>query len=282
MVADTAVNPWALRSPLGVWIEAVRGGVSCLTRDPSLGVKKLMLPVSYWRTAEFAYVCRNLRVGSGAQVLDLGSPKDLAVWLARRRHCAVRSTDILQEEIDASRRYASARSALGEGPGLVSAEVQDGRALTFADARFDAAYSVSVVEHIPEDGDCKAISELVRVVKPGGQIVVTVPFAARHRDTFVERRVYERGFDAGHPVFYQRHYDADSLRARLLSVSGARVTELEIWGERGIRVERLLERSRSLRFALSPLEPLLAMLALRRAGPGVAPMAAFFTLERAA
>ena len=268
------------RSGMEVWMEGLRGAVTCLGVDPILGLKRLVLPVSYWRTQEFAYVGRQLVVAEGARVLDVGSPKDLAVWLAKRRRVAVESTDILDEEIAASRRYARARGVEGRGVGRVHAERQDGRALTFGDQEFDAAFSVSVLEHIPGEGDREAIAELVRVVKVGSRIVVTVPYAERYRESFLERRVYERDFAEGRPVFYQRHYDDASLRDRLLTVSDTRVVDLQIWGEGRIRVERMLERAGMLRTALSPLEPLLAMLSLRRAAVGVVPMAAFFTLER--
>lgn len=268
------------RSSMEVWMEGLRGAVTCLGADPILGLKRLVLPVSYWRTQEFAYVGRQLVLDEGAKVLDVGSPKDLAVWLATRCRFALESTDILDEEIEASRRYARARGVEGRGVGRVHAERQDGRALTFADQTFDAAYSVSVLEHIPGDGDREAIAELVRVVKIGGRIVVTVPYAEQYRESFLARRVYERDFSDGQPVFYQRHYDERTLRDRLLSVPGTRVVDLQIWGEGQVRVEQMLDRVGALRTALSPLEPLLAMLSLRPAAAGVVPMAAFFTLER--
>src|SRR5256886_11427065 len=57
-------------------------------------------------------------------------------------------TDILPEAVLLSRRYARGQRLEGQGPGLVHSEVEDGRALSYADASFDAAYSVSVLEHI--------------------------------------------------------------------------------------------------------------------------------------
>lgn len=263
-----------------VWLEGLGGALDAFVADPVLALKRLALPVSYWRTMEFAYVGRQLVAGEGARILDVGSPKDLAIWLAKRRHYSVESTDILDDEIVASQRYARARGAEGTGAGRVHAERQDGRALTFADNVFDSAYSVSVVEHIPDDGDRAAIQELVRVVRPGGRVVVTVPYSERYRESFLDKRVYDREFSEGRPVFYQRHYDESSLRSRLLSVPGTSVVDLEIWGEGRLRVERLLEQAGSLRTVLSPLEPLLAILSLQRHRAGRTPMAAFFTLQK--
>src|SRR5258706_14203485 len=112
--------------------------------------------------------------------------------LARHRGYEVVATDILPEAIVLSRRYATAQGLDGEGPGRVHSELQDGRALTYPDGYFDAAYSVSVLEHIPDGGDSAAISELIRVTRPGGVVVVTVPYDRAYRETFVEGPVYER------------------------------------------------------------------------------------------
>src|SRR5436190_12475242 len=208
---------------LGIWAAGVGVGLRTLRKEPVLGLKRLALPVSYWRSAEFAYVWRQLNQPAGARILDVGSPKDLAAMLARHRGYQVVATDILPEAVLLSRRYARGQRLEGQGPGLVHSEVQDGRALTYADASFDAAYSVSVLEHIPGDGDATAIRELVRIVRPGGLVVVTVPFDRRYRETFVQGPVYERSPTASEPVFFERHYDHETLSARLLAPAGCDV-----------------------------------------------------------
>src|SRR5439155_24561432 len=136
-----------------------------------------------------------------------GSRKDLAGMLACRPGYELVATDILPEAVTLSQRYARAQGLEGQGPGRVHAEVQDGRALTYADASFDAAYSVSVLEHIPDRGDSEAIRELIRVVRPEGVVVVTVPFDRRYRETFVKGPVYERKPIGSEAVVYERHYD---------------------------------------------------------------------------
>jgi SAM-dependent methyltransferase len=55
-------------------------------------------------------------------------------------------------------------------------KVEDATRLTFADATFDLAVSYSTIEHIPgTDARRKALSEMARVVRPGGHVAVTVP-----------------------------------------------------------------------------------------------------------
>lgn len=247
---------------LGIWLGGLGIGARTLFREPVLGAKRLVLPVSYWRAAEFAFVARYLRLPSGAAVVDLGSPKDLALLLACRCRYRVMALDILEEAVGLSRRYAAAQRRDGSAPGEVESRVADGRALPFPDACFDAGFSVSVLEHIPDDGDGRALRELARVLRPGALLAVTVPFAQAAYDTFVQGDVYERHSEEGRPVFFERHYDHDTLAARLLGPSELEIERLEIWGEPRLGGERLLRGAGRARDFLSPLEPALSLACL--------------------
>lgn len=264
-----------------VWWEGVRIGRETVRREPVLGLKRLILPVSYWRTVEFAYALRQLVLPPGSLLLDVGSPKDLATMLARRGF-EVTAADILEDAIQLSTRYASAQNRAGKGPGRVHSERQDARALGYPDNSFDAAFSISVLEHIPDHGDTAAIRELIRVVRPGGFVVVTTPYNGRYRETFVEGSVYEREAQPGQQIFFERHYDAAALQERLLGTGDASVVDLQLWGEDGVSVERWLHRLGKGRDLLSPVEALLAALFLKpvRRGESTRPMAAFFTLQK--
>jgi SAM-dependent methyltransferase len=271
----------SLESPMGIWRAGFRVGLGSLTREPGLGFKRLVLPVSYWRAREFSFACSQLRLSPGSKLLDLGSPKDLAAFLARYRGHEVVATDILPQAIELSRRLAVAQGIDGTGPGKVHSEVQDGRALPYSDHTFDAAFSVSVVEHIPDDGDSAAVTELVRVVKPGGTIVVTVPFAEKTYDTFVDRPVYEREQLGGAKVFFERHYDEAALEARLIRPSGAEVKVREFWGENSLRMGSFLDRHKRMRMFMSPFEAALSRWYLRKVDHGSGHrMAAFLKLEK--
>jgi len=63
----------------------------------------------------------------------------------------------------------------GEVPPGAEADVKQGDALSlpFADGEFDRVVASEVLEHIP--ADIQAIEELVRVLRPGGTMAVTVP-----------------------------------------------------------------------------------------------------------
>jgi SAM-dependent methyltransferase len=259
---------------------ALRSGFAMLPRDPRQGMKRVLLPVSYWRLAEFAYVWHWLDAARGARVLDVGSPKELGYLLALHRSYEVVSCDILDSEVEQSRRYAAAQHLLGTGAGTVTSLRQDARALDFPDASFHAACCVSVIEHIPDNGDSRAIRELMRVVKPGGRVVITTPFEHAYRETHIHGQVYERRPEATEAIFYERHYDHPTLQERLIAPSGGKLLNLELWGEGILRMERMLGQLGPIRTILSPVEPLLSLAFLRRiAGTSGHPMAVFFVLQ---
>jgi len=104
-----------------------------------------------------------------------------------------------------------------------SADVQaDLTDLPFPDGRFDVVLSSHVLEHIRDDG--AAISELARVLRPGGWAAIMVPFDPDRPVTDEGRDVTspaERLARFGHPYHY-RIYGAD-LPARLAE-AGFRVS----------------------------------------------------------
>ncbi|WP_205746156.1 MULTISPECIES: class I SAM-dependent methyltransferase [Dyella] len=53
----------------------------------------------------------------------------------------------------------------------------DGRIMPFADASFDSALCIEVLEHTEDPALC--LSEIARVLKPGASLLLTVPWSAR-------------------------------------------------------------------------------------------------------
>jgi ubiquinone/menaquinone biosynthesis C-methylase UbiE len=70
--------------------------------------------------------------------------------------------------------FAEMRRA-GEVPDGAEADVKEGDALAlpFADGEFDRIVAAEILEHVP--ADLQALDELVRVLRPGGTIALTVP-----------------------------------------------------------------------------------------------------------
>ena len=56
--------------------------------------------------------------------------------------------------------------------GRVQVQVADMRTLPFENDRFEAAYSVAAIDHLPWDGIARALAETARVLRPGGQLLI--------------------------------------------------------------------------------------------------------------
>jgi SAM-dependent methyltransferase len=89
---------------------------------------------------------------------------------------------------------------------------QDVQRLTFADGTFDVCTSTEVFEHVAEDR--QAFGEIRRVLKPGGQLMFTVPLMSQHET--VERARLEGG-RLVHLLPPEYHGDHVRGRARVLT-----------------------------------------------------------------
>jgi SAM-dependent methyltransferase len=219
-------------------------------------VIRLVVPLDPSRYLELPETMRELAARPGERIVDLASPKLLAVVLARAG-AEVTSVDQLESEIESWRR-------LTDGEPRLQLEVGDGRSLPYEDAGFDAAYSVSVLEHIPEPGDEQALRELARVTKPGGAVVVTLPHAREYREDWRDAPVYADQGGESERHFFQRWYDDARLR-RL----AAAAPEVELVSSCVSRLQPNVNALYTRTFPLLvPLGPFFGLLARRRDGPG--------------
>lgn len=113
-----------------------------------------------------------LNIPAGGVALDVGSgPGNVTASLARAAGPGGLalgldiSEPMLQRAVDAQ---------AGSNVGFLRADAQ---ALPFRDESFDAATSLAVLQLIPDP--TTTLSEIVRVLKPGGRVAVMVPTAGR-------------------------------------------------------------------------------------------------------
>ncbi|MGZ4461115.1 MAG: class I SAM-dependent methyltransferase [Nocardioidaceae bacterium] len=153
-----------------------------------------------------------LGVAAGDRVLDMGCGAGRHAFELYRRGTDVIAFDQDADELAAVSDMFAAMRAAGEVPDGAEADVKEGDALQlpFADGEFDRVVAAEVLEHIPADE--QAIAELVRVLRPGGTIAVTVP-------RWLPEKICWALSDAYHEVEggHVRIYTGDELVAKLTS-----------------------------------------------------------------
>lgn len=116
----------------------------------------------------FAYEFAKSALSGCGRVLDLGCGEGYGTALLSEAVGEIVGLDVAPAVIaHAAEQYASANCRFRR---------YDGERLPFEDAAFDAVVSFQVIEHVP--GDRRYVSAVSRVLKPGGQLLLTTPNAA--------------------------------------------------------------------------------------------------------
>lgn len=165
--------------------------------------------------------------GSASRVIDVGCGDGRHIVEAARRGCFSVALDYDPAEL---RR---ARIRVGSQP--VDVVVGDASRLPFRDGVFDAVICTETLEHLPDDAG--AISEIARLLRPGGKLLGAVP------SHFTELLFWRLSYAYCHtPGGHVRIYHPDQL-ARQLGCAGLRLA--------GLRYVHFVDSLVWLRFCLS-------------------------------
>ena len=153
-----------------------------------------------------------LNLTRGARVLDLGCGAGRHAFEAWRRGATVVALDRSEAELKEVRAVAGGMLAAGElvdgAPG--GALNGDALARPARDETFDAVIASEVLEHVWDDAG--AIAELVRVLRPGGRLAVTVPTRWPERVCWaLDSRYHDT--PGGHVRIYRQHELETKLEA---------------------------------------------------------------------
>ena len=152
-----------------------------------------------------------LRARPGARALDLGCGFGRHTYALARGAVSVVALDAGRDEITGVQGMLGAMALEHEFDPtrlLASAIVGDAHHLPFPDATFDHVICSEVLEHIPDD--VTVLRDIVRVLRPGGTLVVTVPRYGPERINWWLSEAYH-SVPGGHIRIYRRRV----LRARL-------------------------------------------------------------------
>lgn len=192
--------------------------------------------MDYVRCLEFPLVFEHLQLRRGGWLLDVGSGcSHFPLYVASKTPTTVVALDA-SDRVRSQHAMAARLARQGiDTSGRFHVVIGDTRSLPCREKSFDAISLISTIEHVEGDGDSVAIAELARLLKPGGRLVLTVPYNFdRYRDFWITDNTYTAAYE-GAPLFYQRHYDDDALTRRLIEPSGLTLTKKLIFGEPGAR-----------------------------------------------
>jgi ubiquinone/menaquinone biosynthesis C-methylase UbiE len=105
---------------------------------------------------------------SGRNVLDFGSGNGAQTVELLKHGCTVTACDVDQRDLNILTEYARNNSIESVTPVLYN-----GANLPFPDDHFDVVASYGVLEHVHDESH--ALREIHRVLKPGGDFVISVP-----------------------------------------------------------------------------------------------------------
>lgn len=161
-----------------------------------------------------------LGLRDGDRVLDMGCGGGRHAYEAWRRGATVVALDLDEQELKGVGYVVGTMDEAGELPhGPVGGPVRgNALSLPFPDGTFDRIVTSEVLEHVWDDRG--AIRELVRVLRPGGRMAVTVPTRWPERVSWaIDWRYHDQ--PGGHVRIYRQHELEERLEAAGLYLRGS-------------------------------------------------------------
>ena len=159
---------------LSAWLSHAKGEQTAidLPEMPDPETQKLTNNKSGYETIEHAIpfyqllcnVINSYNIDSSAAILDLGAGWGRFSALLSQQGFEQHAVDVEAKLVEAGKKFL---------PDVAWSIIDSGKAMAYPDNRFDLVFSNSVFSHLSKDSHLHSVSEVARVLKPGGIFVAT-------------------------------------------------------------------------------------------------------------
>ncbi len=186
-------------------------------------------PFEYYKVAEIDFVMSCLKKHKNALILDLGSGRSSFPTFLAKQGAIVVTAELDQTALSTQRRLA--RSFPDR---TLFTAAGDFLNLPFQDETFDAITIISSIEHVPDQGDIETVKRLGRLLRSGGDLIITVPAGPHASEQWTRDsigHVYQEAQTQENAEGFLRVYKPQTLHQRLIEPSGLKLKRLAFFGE---------------------------------------------------
>ena len=184
--------------------------------------------MNYARQMEIPLTDEMLKPQPRESILDVSSPKLLSLYYADNGIDVV-AGDLEDYFVSDMRNL---KIGLRENASISTSVFDATERIPFPDSSFDKAFSISVLEHIPSNGDIKALQEISRVLKINGRLAITLPAFKTYVEEWTTSDFYWKSIaDNQGRTFFQRRYDQKRLQELIDSCLTMSLVELVLVAE---------------------------------------------------
>lgn len=198
-------------------------------------------PMNYVRMIELPLTIILLNLDKESRILDISSPKLLSLYLGTNGFPNIAISDVEDYFVCDFKIYSK---EFGFSPEIKKFDATN---IPFADSSFDRVFSVSVLEHVPDDGDVEIAKEVARILKPDGIFVITCPASMAYSEEWLKNRNFYWSSKAREDgcIFFQRRYDERFIKERFADI-GFEIDDIIFIAEKPIEEPKLNENGRLL------------------------------------
>ena len=194
-----------------------------------LSLKLFFNPVSIVRYFEYDFANSCISNVEEKNILDVSSPYLFGFYVTAKNKCNYLYINPDMRDLENVRSLANKINFTGNH----LTKNFDATKLQYQDNNFDRIVSISVIEHVNNNGDSEVMREMWRVLKPGGLLILTFPIKKEYEEEFISKDIYNLNREETEgKFFFQRYYDDKKIEERLLSsLDNFEIIEKKVFGE---------------------------------------------------